>query len=446
MSQPSASARPKPAGGPVDGRDHRLRQRAQREDQRGHVLLVGEPVARLVAAVVSRRRAVAVQVEPGAEAAAGAGQDHRAAGAVAAILRSSSCSASHSSAVIALSCSGRFSVSRRTCGAGSSTSSGGAHRRILLTGRRAARRASARRARYASSAWRPGGCSWRWWATSSGCSSRASSASRGPARWCTRATRSRSPPAAARSPRCSSPAWPGAATLFTALGDDEQGDALGGAPGGAGSRACTRRGCAAADAARGDARGRARGAHDHDLRPAPGAARAPSTAAALGGSSAQAGRGLLHGRRRRRAAAPRARPRACSWRARARVDGARPRVAAGRARAERRGRGERARAAAARAARPSSWSCTEGARGGRYRTRDGAASGRWRPAPLPGRGRRRLRLRRLLRRRAHLRAGAPGMPLDAALALAARCGAVVPDRPRPLRATARRRRAVSSVS
>ena len=35
-------------GRPVDCRDHRLGQSAQREDQRRHVLLVGEPVARLV--------------------------------------------------------------------------------------------------------------------------------------------------------------------------------------------------------------------------------------------------------------------------------------------------------------------------------------------------------------------------------------------------------------
>src|ERR1700691_5009443 len=39
-----------------------------------------------------------------------------------AILDSSTCSASHNSAVIVLSCSGRLSASQTTCGAGSSTS------------------------------------------------------------------------------------------------------------------------------------------------------------------------------------------------------------------------------------------------------------------------------------------------------------------------------------
>ncbi|HWW89732.1 MAG TPA: hypothetical protein VNY35_03000 [Solirubrobacteraceae bacterium] len=63
---------------PVDGGDHRLRQGAELKDQRGHVLLVCEPIARLVAAVVCGRCSVPVQVEAGAEPPAGAGEDERA--------------------------------------------------------------------------------------------------------------------------------------------------------------------------------------------------------------------------------------------------------------------------------------------------------------------------------------------------------------------------------
>ncbi len=69
-------------GGAVDGCDHGLGQGAQPEHELGHVLLVVEAVAGQVAFVVGRRGAVAAQVDAGAEAAAGAGQDHRATGAL----------------------------------------------------------------------------------------------------------------------------------------------------------------------------------------------------------------------------------------------------------------------------------------------------------------------------------------------------------------------------
>ena len=46
---------PEARSGAVDRRDHRLRQRAQPQHQRGHVLLVGQAVARFVAAVVAGR-------------------------------------------------------------------------------------------------------------------------------------------------------------------------------------------------------------------------------------------------------------------------------------------------------------------------------------------------------------------------------------------------------
>ena len=62
--------------------DHRLRRRAHLEDQPRHVLLVAEVVPRGVAAVVTRRLAVAAQVDTGAEPTPGAGQDNRPAGAV----------------------------------------------------------------------------------------------------------------------------------------------------------------------------------------------------------------------------------------------------------------------------------------------------------------------------------------------------------------------------
>ena len=116
------------AGGrAVDGRDHRLRQRAQLEDERRHVLLVGRggrgarrcrrsPAPRRSRAGRGPRR-----TPRPAPVRTTARQERSAA-----IARSSSCSASHSSEVIAFSCSGRFSVSRRTCGAGSSTSSSSA--------------------------------------------------------------------------------------------------------------------------------------------------------------------------------------------------------------------------------------------------------------------------------------------------------------------------------
>src|SRR5258707_8413652 len=51
--------------GPVDRGDHRLGEGTQAEHQARHVLLVGEPVARLVAAVVAGRTAVAGEVQAG---------------------------------------------------------------------------------------------------------------------------------------------------------------------------------------------------------------------------------------------------------------------------------------------------------------------------------------------------------------------------------------------
>ena len=69
MSLPSASARPKPAAGPLIAAITGCGVDPQPEDQARHVLLVAEPVARVVGAVVAGRRAVAAQVEAGAEPA-----------------------------------------------------------------------------------------------------------------------------------------------------------------------------------------------------------------------------------------------------------------------------------------------------------------------------------------------------------------------------------------
>ena len=79
MSQPRRQREPEAGRRTVDRRDHRLRKRSEPEHEPRHVLLIGEPVARLVAAVVAGRGAVAVEVKPGAEATPCAGEDHRAA-------------------------------------------------------------------------------------------------------------------------------------------------------------------------------------------------------------------------------------------------------------------------------------------------------------------------------------------------------------------------------
>ena len=104
-----AEREPEAGGGAVDGGDDGLRQRAQAEHELGHVLLVVEAVARQIAFVVGGRGAVAAQVDAGAEAAPGAGEDHRAARAIERDPAQLSCIASHSSAFIALSWSGRLS-------------------------------------------------------------------------------------------------------------------------------------------------------------------------------------------------------------------------------------------------------------------------------------------------------------------------------------------------
>src|ERR1035437_1450994 len=192
----------------VDGCDHGLRERAQPEDQGGHVLLFAQPVAGLVAAVVAGGRAVAVQVQARAEAAARAGQDDRATGAVdrgpaqllvelLAELRG------HRVELIRPVESEPANV---RCGLVYEQGCG--HRRILFVAPpRASAGASRWGAGYTSGAWSRGGWSWQWWATSSGCSSRASPTCRSPARWSTRSIPSRSPPAAAPSQPCSSRAW-----------------------------------------------------------------------------------------------------------------------------------------------------------------------------------------------------------------------------------------------
>ena len=82
--------------------------------------------------------------------------------------------------------------------------------------------------------------------------------------------------------------------------------------------------------------------------------------------------------------------------------------------------GERRDAARARPA-PRLTLLTDGARGGTWAAADGSA-GRMGRRAAAGAARRRLRLRRHVRRGADLRPGG-GTPLDAALALAARCGA-----------------------
>jgi hypothetical protein len=70
-------------GGPVDGGYDRLRRLAQRQDKPRHVLLVGEVIARGVAAVGARGLPVAAEIEPDAEPPAGAGEHDRAARPVA---------------------------------------------------------------------------------------------------------------------------------------------------------------------------------------------------------------------------------------------------------------------------------------------------------------------------------------------------------------------------
>ena len=95
----------------VDRGDHRLGQRAQVRDQPGDVLLHGEAGLCAAEALGVRRRAVAAEVEAGAEATAGAGEDDDAHGASAAMSSRWACNAWTISVVSALSFSGRFSVS-----------------------------------------------------------------------------------------------------------------------------------------------------------------------------------------------------------------------------------------------------------------------------------------------------------------------------------------------
>ena len=65
------------AGGrPVDGGDHRLGQRAQVRDEVGDEPLHGEAALGRSEVVAVRRRPEAAEVEAGAEAPPGAGQDH----------------------------------------------------------------------------------------------------------------------------------------------------------------------------------------------------------------------------------------------------------------------------------------------------------------------------------------------------------------------------------
>ena len=108
----------------VHGGDHRLGQRAQPGDQRGDVGLGGEGRSHPVEALGSRRSAVPAEIEPGAEAPPGAGEDDDPAGPVHRdVRRARSWSSAISSAFMAFNRSGRSRVIRVTPSWGWSTCS-----------------------------------------------------------------------------------------------------------------------------------------------------------------------------------------------------------------------------------------------------------------------------------------------------------------------------------
>ena len=225
----------------------------------------------------------------------------------------------------------------------------------------------------------PRRCALRWWATSSGASSRRCRTCRGPARSSTPPRRSRSRRAAGRWPPCSCASSPAAATLFTAFGDDETGHRseaelrehgrAGGGPLPPG-----------APAARLRAPRLGRRAHDHRARAAarPERRRRPAL-----GPARRHRRRLRDGRRRRgRAPGP--------PRARARGHAARARHARRGARAARRARVERPRPGRAlqpRRPRPRAEGRGADARSGRGRVGDGRAASRAAGAPASCRAR-----------------------------------------------------------
>src|SRR5215471_7425810 len=75
MSAPSTTARPPPGGGSVDGRDYGLADRSHVWDQLGDLLLDVQELVDIAHRLAGRYGSISAEIEPSAEAAAGAGDD-----------------------------------------------------------------------------------------------------------------------------------------------------------------------------------------------------------------------------------------------------------------------------------------------------------------------------------------------------------------------------------